>query len=151
MVDKSNDFYKRPFVGYSLRLEMGFSGCLYMTNILFFCTGNCLRSRTAEAVYLSNPYMFARSAGIDSTAWRQVNEEDVKWADLVVVMEYWHRQYMEKCFHVYVEHKRITCLDIPDYYEYMDPSLIAEVTMKMPPYVSGLYQCSNEREWRRGR
>lgn len=102
-----------------------------MMNALFVCTENRLRSRTAEAVYMQNPEIFVRSAGTSSTAVKQVTQEDLEWADLVIVMEPCHRRVIKKHFPTLANNMRLICLNIPDIYEYMAPDLIVELRGKL--------------------
>lgn len=104
-----------------------------MLNVLFVCTENRLRSPTAQGVFMRDPELFVRSGGISETAVKRVTQEDLKWADLVVVMEPWQRRFIKKNFPVYAKTTRMICLDIPDIYDYMAPELIAELKKKLIP------------------
>lgn len=56
-------------------------------NILVICGRNKKRSRTAEHIF-KNDYRFSiRSAGLSPKSERKISENDLNWADLVLVME----------------------------------------------------------------
>jgi len=91
-------------------------------NIYFICTGNTCRSPMAEALFQfkNNPGMEARSAGIYAMDdgdisrntkqviqeagiefthnSRQLNEQDVRWADLILTMTSAHKQMVMQAF-----------------------------------------------------
>ena len=96
--------------------------------ILFICTANQMRSRTAEEMYRSDPRFEVASAGTASFATREVDGSLVKWADLVVVMEEHHRERILRRFPKAAE--KIICLHIPDIYYFMDPVLKKKIMKK---------------------
>jgi protein-tyrosine phosphatase len=55
--------------------------------ILFLCTANVDRSRTAEDLYRSDPRYEIRSAGLAHFATVPVTRELLSWADRVFVMD----------------------------------------------------------------
>lgn len=91
-------------------------------NIYFICTGNTCRSPMAEALFQSknndglqvrsagiyamddgdistNAKQVIREAGIDFThSSRQINEQDVRWADLILTMTSAHKQMVMQAF-----------------------------------------------------
>lgn len=91
-------------------------------NIYFVCTGNTCRSPMAEAIFHShnkegmdvrsagiyamedgdiseNAKHVIREAGIDFTHYsRQVNEEDIRWANLVLTMTTAHKQLIMQAY-----------------------------------------------------
>lgn len=94
-----------------------------MKKILFVCSGNKLRSPTAEHYFESQGYE-TRSAGTSRDAINVVGVEDLKWADQVVVMESKHKQRIQAYFPRISKYKKIRVLNIPDNYKYMDEKLI---------------------------
>ena len=96
-------------------------------NIYFICTGNTCRSPMAEALFQAKnlPNMDVRSAGIYAMDGgdisenakqvisdkgidfihfsRQVNEEDLRWADLVLTMTTAHKQMLGQTFPYVIE------------------------------------------------
>lgn len=101
-------------------------------NILFLCTANIQRSRTAEVYFRENiPQHTYRSAGLSKKECLRnksvlCTEEMLEWADRVYVFEQMHldrikahtgEQYLNK----------IHCLNIADIYQYMQLELIEEL------------------------
>jgi predicted protein tyrosine phosphatase len=95
-----------------------------MTNVLFICSANRLRSPTAEQVFSTWPGVETDSAGISSGASVLLSTEQVDWADIIFVMEKTHRNKLLRRFRHHLKSKRVICLDIPDDYEFMDPILV---------------------------
>ena len=86
-------------------------------NVLFICSKNQWRSPTAEAVWRKHPALSVRSAGTGSTARRKVSVEDIRWADVIFVMEEKHKSRLLAEFTVTIERKPLHVLDIPDEYK----------------------------------
>jgi predicted protein tyrosine phosphatase len=97
-------------------------------NVLFVCSRNQWRSPTAEKVWRKHPGLAVRSAGTSPNARHPVTEQDLRWADAILVMEDKHRSRLVAEFGRIVEGKPIHVLDIPDQYRYMDPELVEELT-----------------------
>ncbi|MGY3589564.1 putative protein tyrosine phosphatase [Bradyrhizobium sp. USDA 4341] len=95
-----------------------------MTNVLFVCSANRLRSPTAEQVFSTWPGVETDSAGISSGASVLLSSEQIDWADIIFVMEKTHRNKLRSRFRSHLNNKRVICLDIPDDYEFMDPVLV---------------------------
>lgn len=104
--------------------------------ILFLCSQNKLRSPTAEAVFLDYPNLEVDSAGLNNDAEVPLSEEQIEWADLILVMESTHRNRLNKKFGKSLAGKRVAVLDIPDDYDYMDPALIELLKQRCSHYVS---------------
>ncbi|MEE4246662.1 MAG: hypothetical protein V2I33_14725 [Kangiellaceae bacterium] len=98
-----------------------------MQNLLFICSRNQWRSPTAEAIYRKHPDFNARSAGTSPRAKKTVSSDDIRWADIIFVMEKKHKNRLKAEFTRMLDHKTIHVLDIPDEYQYMDPELVAEL------------------------
>ena len=58
-----------------------------LTNLLFLCARNRLRSPTAERVFASRPGVETASAGLAPDAEEPVTPDHLAWADIVFVME----------------------------------------------------------------
>lgn len=58
-----------------------------ITNVLFVCSQNRLRSPTAEQVFATRGDMEVMSAGMNNDADNPLTAELVTWADVIVVME----------------------------------------------------------------
>ena len=50
--------------------------------------------------------------------------EDVRWADVILVMEEKHKSRLVAEFTRLLDNKPIHVLDIPDEYKFMDPELV---------------------------
>jgi predicted protein tyrosine phosphatase len=95
-----------------------------MTNALFVCSQNKLRSPTAEAVFANWPGIETDSAGLNNDAEVPLSPEQLDWADIIFVMEKSHRNKLSKRFGKHLNGKRVVCLDISDYYGIMDKVLV---------------------------
>ena len=71
--------------------------------------------------------MSVRSAGVSPNARRKVSAEDIRWADVIFVMEEKHKPRLVADFSRLLDGKTIHVLDIPDEYKYMDPELVEQL------------------------
>ncbi len=106
-----------------------------MKRLLFLCTRNRLRSPTAETVFADLAGVEVDSAGLSRDAEVQLSEEQVEWADVILVMERIHRDRLNQAFGHALAGKRIAVLNIPDDYEYMDEELIRLLKLRCQPYL----------------
>jgi predicted protein tyrosine phosphatase len=104
-------------------------------NILFICSKNRWRSRTAETIFKSDPTHEFRSAGTENDARIKVNEKLINWAGLIFVMEKRHKQRLREKFHSLLSDKKIVILDIEDNYQYMDEELIETLRTSVTPHL----------------
>jgi predicted protein tyrosine phosphatase len=95
-----------------------------MKNVLFICSRNQWRSPTAETVWRKHPDISVRSAGTSPNARRAIGPADIRWADVIIVMEQKHKNRLVAEFTRLLDHKPIHVLEIPDEYKYMDPELV---------------------------
>jgi predicted protein tyrosine phosphatase len=102
---------------------------------LFICSQNKLRSPTAEQIFADCPGIETLSAGTNHDAETPLDDEMLRWADTIVVMEKTHRNKIQKRFRSALGGTRIVCLDIPDDYEFMDPDLIALLKARMARFL----------------
>ena len=100
-------------------------------NLLFICNRNQWRSPTAEEIWERKPGCQAKSAGTSSKAKRTVGPADIRWADIILVMEKKHKNRLIAQFTRMLDHKPIHILDIPDEYQYMDQELVEELEEKV--------------------
>ena len=101
---------------------------------LVVCGKNKKRSRTAEFVF-KNDYRFnIRSVGVSPKSNRKITEEDIEWADLILVMENDHKQKIKKIYSN-LEIPTIKVLNILDVYEFMDEELIEILTEKIEAFL----------------
>jgi predicted protein tyrosine phosphatase len=105
-----------------------------MKKVLFVCSQNRLRSPTAEQVFSSRPDLEVASAGTNNDADNPLTSELVAWADVVVVMEKAHRSKVQKRFRSSLNGKRLICLEIPDEFEFMDPTLVKLLQTRLGRY-----------------
>lgn len=96
-------------------------------NLLFICSRNQWRSRTAETIFRNRQGIVVKSAGTANNARIRVNAKLLKWADTVLVMETKHQQYLFSHFPGEMKYKDFMVLDIPDEFRYMDEALIVEL------------------------
>ena len=95
--------------------------------VLFICSRNQWRSPTAEQIFRKHPMMSVRSAGTSPNARHTVSADDVRWADVIFVMEEKHKSRLVAEFSRLLVGKTIHVLDIPDDYKYMDPELVEQL------------------------
>lgn len=88
--------------------------------VLFICAQGLHRSRTAGELFSDK--FETRYAGLFSE--KPVSEKQITWADVIVVMEDFHREEISKRFPELYMKKRIISLDIPDIYQYNQPELV---------------------------
>ncbi|WKD48941.1 phosphotyrosine protein phosphatase [Microbulbifer spongiae] len=60
---------------------------------------------------------------------------DIRWADVIFVMEQKHKNKLKAEFTRMLDHKPIYVLDISDEYRYMDPELVQELEMVIGAYL----------------
>jgi predicted protein tyrosine phosphatase len=107
-----------------------------VTNVLFICSANRLRSPTAEQIFSTWPGIETDSAGISNGANVPLSSEQIEWADIIFVMEKTHRNKLNRKFQSSLKGKRVICLDIPDDYEFMDPVLIRMLESRVGRFLS---------------
>ncbi len=102
-------------------------------NVLFVCSMNKWRSPTAEKIYRKKALLNTRSAGTSSKARHHVSHNDIKWADVVIVMESKHKQRLLADHPEAMKYRDVHVLDIEDNYKFMDPELIDELRTAIDP------------------
>jgi predicted protein tyrosine phosphatase len=105
------------------------------TRVLFLCSQNRLRSRTAETVFEDRKGLVVRSAGILPNAQVRVDEALVAWADYIFGMEREHLDYVRTHFGEAAVGKTLVVLEIPDDYNYMQPELVALLEERVAPHL----------------
>lgn len=103
--------------------------------LLFVCSVNKLRSRTAEEMFRGAQGFFVRSRGTEPDARVRVTAGDLGWADIVFLMEPRHRDRIRRKLRQELEGKRVVCLHIPDEYDFMDPALVALLKERLRPHL----------------
>ena len=104
-------------------------------NILFICSRNKWRSRTAETIFKTVQIHNVKSAGTENEARIKVTEKLINWADLIFVMEKKHKERLRDKFGQLIADKEIVTLDIKDDYKYMDGELIEILETSVSPYL----------------
>ena len=130
---------KRPSIRRPLRQRMRNLGGDFdsgVVHLLFICSRNKWRSRTAEELYQNFAGYAAKSAGTEPGSRQRVTEGLLGWADLIFVMEAKHRDYLRDKFSETLTGKHVICLRIPDDFQFNDPELIdllkAELSSHIP-------------------
>lgn len=93
--------------------------------LLFVCSQNIWRSRTAEEIFAGTPGWVVKSAGTENGARIKITAGLVGWADVIFVMEKKHADRIKEAFGDLLSDRRLICLRIPDDFPYMHPELIA--------------------------
>ena len=94
---------------------------------LFVCNQNENRSKTAEILFKNE--FETQSAGLFTDS--PLTKEQLKWADMVFVMEDSQRSEIAKRFPREYLQKRIISLDIPDTYYFNQPELVKTLKSKV--------------------
>jgi predicted protein tyrosine phosphatase len=104
-------------------------------NVLFVCSRNKWRSRTAETIFRDNQAHEFRSCGTENDARIKVTEKLINWAEIIFVMEKRHKQRLHDKFDQLLNDKEIVILDIEDNYQYMDEELITTLKASVTLYL----------------
>ena len=104
-------------------------------NVLFICSRNQWRSRTAETIFKNTQKHNVKSAGTENEARIRVTEKLVAWANLFFVMEKKHKERLRERFGSLLDGKKIIVLDISDDYQYMDVELIEILETSVSAYL----------------
>lgn len=102
---------------------------MHKPNILVVCGRNKRRSRTAEYIFKNDSRFHIRSAGLSPQSERKISEKDLRWADLIFVMETEQRSKIKDLFGFKLP--AVEVLHIPDEYAFMDEELIELLTEKI--------------------
>ncbi len=101
--------------------------------LLFLCSQNKLRSPTAEVIFSEYEGLEVESAGLNKGAENLLSAGMIEWADIIFVMEKYHKNKLSKNFKSFMKGKRVVCLDILDEYDYMEPDLIKILKNRVLP------------------
>lgn len=99
--------------------------------ILFVCSRNKWRSRTAETIFKNNGLHQIKSVGTEKSARIRITQNMINWADTIFVMESKHKKRMVENFELNLQEKDVEVLDIPDEYQYMDEDLVEILKIKL--------------------
>ena len=104
--------------------------------ILFVCTANVDRSRTAEDLYRDDPRYEVLSACLASFAATPVTRELLQWADRVFVMRERDEQHRTLLKMRFPDVDRpVVDLDIEDRWYRGDPELVRRVLKRLVPHL----------------
>ena len=108
--------------------------------VLFVCSANMQRSPTAEKIYRNDARLEVRSAGVRAGAKRRISENDLRWADVVFVMEREHKSAIKTRFECIpgFPFPPIEVLDIPDEFDFMDAGLVEMLKAAIDPEIAHL-------------
>ncbi len=98
--------------------------------LLFICNQNKNRSKTAEGLFKDR--FETKSAGLYNS--KPVTPKELRWAEVVIVMEDSQRSEIAKRFPALYLQKRILSLNIPDEYSYEENNLKEMLRLKMKEY-----------------
>lgn len=91
--------------------------------VLVVCGRNKRRSRTAEYIYKNDSRMAIRSVGLSPKSERQIKENDILWASLILVMEDEQASRIAALYR-HISIPPVHVMHIDDVYEYLEPELI---------------------------
>lgn len=97
---------------------------------------NKWRSPTAERIYARERLLDTRSGGTSSKARHHVSLDDIRWSDIVIVMESKHKQRLMADHPEAMRYREVHVLDIEDNYKFMDPELIEELKVSVDPILN---------------
>lgn len=98
-------------------------------NILFVCSRNKRRSRTAEKVFRNDQRFYVKSAGFSTKSPVRISKKLIDWADLILLMEYEHSKRLYQLFRN-IDIPKTEVLEIEDNFDFMDKELIELLTEK---------------------
>lgn len=102
--------------------------------LLFICTANINRSRTAEDLFNGSDAYEAKSAGLieHDQGGQVVTQKLIAWADRIFVMDEVHDQHRTKLMRMFETHgKEVSVLDIPDRYNRGEMALVRLLKSKL--------------------
>ncbi len=104
--------------------------------ILFVCTGNIDRSRTAEDLYRDDPRYDVRSAGTAPFAETPISRELLNWADRVFVMDERDDKHASQIRLRFPDVKApLIDLGIQDRWRRNHPELVDLITRRLAPHL----------------
>ena len=105
-------------------------------NLLFICSRNQWRSRTAETIFKNKTGFEVKSAGTSKIARIRISRKLIEWAELIFVMENKHKKRISELYPDLLLTKEIIVLDIPDDYKYMDEELVKNLEDSISFYLN---------------
>jgi predicted protein tyrosine phosphatase len=119
--------------------------------ILFICTANVDRSRTAEDLYRGDPRYEVRSAGTAPFATTPVTRELLQWADRVFVMsEREDRHHTQLKLRFPDTDRPVFDLDVEDRWRRGDPELVRRVLRSLRRHLGAPQKAVADRSEEKG-
>jgi len=103
--------------------------------VLFVCRLNRHRSATAERIFCKRNDLDVRSAGTEEDALVQVNARMIEWADIIFAMDLLQVEALRRMFPAHPALERVVCLDIPDEFVFLQPTLVEMLNEKVPRHL----------------
>jgi protein-tyrosine phosphatase len=112
------------------------SGSALPERILFVCTANVDRSRTAEDLYRDDERYEVQSAGVAAFATVPITRDLLLWADRVFVMNEREDQHRTMIRIRFPDVNRpLVDLDVEDRWRRGDPELVALLLRRLRPHL----------------
>lgn len=106
--------------------------------LLVVCGRNKKRSRTAESIFKNDDRFSIRSVGLSPKSERKISEQELRWADIVFVMETGHKSRISGTYK-HLKLPKIEVLNIDDEFEFMDEELIELLTDRINETLRVIY------------
>src|SRR4029078_3033387 len=84
------------------------------------------------------PDLNVRSPGTSVEAMVQVNQRMLEWADVVFVMDDDQCEQLPRMFPEHPALNKLVCLEIPDKYDFLSPTLVAMLEERVAPHLARL-------------
>lgn len=117
---------------------MPYTALVPRPKLLYVCSRNQWRSRTAETIFGDDPCFDVKSAGTAASARLKVSAALIEWADVIFVMEARHREVLRQRFRTALKGVPLVVLDIEDEYGYMDEDLIRMLRTDLETYLASM-------------
>ncbi|MCB1332231.1 MAG: phosphotyrosine protein phosphatase [Roseivivax sp.] len=108
-----------------------------MVRILFVCGKARARSPTAADLAGRCEGVEADFAGLSHDADEPLSPEQIAWADVVAVMERTQLARLNRIAGSALARKRVTCLDVPDRFAFMQPELVTLLQDRLKRLIPG--------------
>lgn len=101
--------------------------------VLFVCSEARALSPTAAQIFAEWPGLRTDFGGVARDADDVVSAEQIRWSDVIMVMERRHQTRLAEKFGSLLTGKKVLVLDIRDRYTFMEAGLIDELNEKAGP------------------
>ena len=105
-------------------------------NLLFVDDTAINRSETACHVFNKQSKHNAKFAGLDEDSFRVINDDMIRWSDIIFVMEHSNRMKIRQKYHQILAGRKIVCLCIPKEYGFMDKRLVNIFKNAVPQFLN---------------